>query len=73
MYEKLSRVIDEMIANRIDFKLVIQEVETMYIQKILDKNGGNIRSAAGCLGLHRNTLSRKMKQLSMDKVNGRGQ
>ena len=70
-YEKLSQVIDEMIKNRIDFKLAIQEVEAMYIQKVLEKNGGNISITSEMMGLHRNTLSRKMKQLSVKKMNGR--
>ena len=43
-----------------------KEFQTIYIQRQIDRNGGNMTEAAKSLGLHRSNLYRKMKQLGMD-------
>jgi transcriptional regulator with PAS, ATPase and Fis domain len=67
LHSRLSTVVDEMIQNKIDLKLALQEMEAMYIQKVLRQNEGNISLTALRLGLHRNTLTRKIRQLSIHK------
>ena len=70
MYERLSNVVDDMIVNGIGIKLAVQEMETMYIQKILQKHNGNITLAAEQMNMHRNTLTRKIHHLAIHKING---
>ena len=41
----------------------LKEVENDYILKILKYSGNNILEAAKILGVHRNTLSNKLKEL----------
>ena len=43
-----------------------REFQTIYIQRQIDRNGGNMTEAAKSLGLHRSNLYRKMKHLGMD-------
>jgi len=70
MHERLSSVVNDMVSNGIEFRLAVQEFEAMYLRVALERFGGNISAAAQELGLHRNTIMRKMKQLSIDKLNG---
>jgi len=67
LHSRLSAIVDEMIQNKIDLKLALQEMEAMYIQKVLRQHEGNISLTALSLGLHRNTLTRKIRQLSINK------
>lgn len=41
----------------------LAEVETQHIRKVLESTGGRIMEAARILGVHRNTLTRKLKAL----------
>ncbi|PIE02849.1 MAG: histidine kinase [Acidobacteria bacterium] len=71
MNRKLSDLIDEMIHHEIGIKLALREVEAMYIQKVLSYHQGNITLAADQLNMHRNTLTRKIQNLEIDKMKGR--
>jgi Nif-specific regulatory protein len=42
-----------------------REFQVEYIQRHIDRCGGNMTEAAECMGLHRSNLYRKMKQLGM--------
>lgn len=50
---------------------VLQEVETPLIRIALEECGGNQLRAAELLGLNRNTLRKKMKDLGLIAVRGR--
>lgn len=43
-----------------------KEFQIEYIQRHIDRCGGNMTEAAECMGLHRSNLYRKMKQLGMN-------
>ncbi len=45
-----------------DRECTLDELEKIYIKKILQKTKGNKNEAARILGVHRNTLSRKIKE-----------
>jgi DNA-binding NtrC family response regulator len=66
--DKLESLVSEMIERRIYLGEAVNEFERKFIQSALTKTGGNQTKAAVFLGVHRNTLSRKIVQL---KLNGR--
>ena len=68
MREKLDQLVAEMVEKRIYLEEAIGEFEKKFIQSALKKTEGNQTTAAKILGLHRNTLSRK---ISLHKLNGR--
>ena len=68
MKEKLESLVAEMIEKRIYLDEAVREFEKKFILNALAKTGGNQTRAAEVLGLHRNTLNRKIAQY---KLNGR--
>ncbi|MDD5423549.1 MAG: helix-turn-helix domain-containing protein [Candidatus Omnitrophica bacterium] len=45
---------------------IIDDIEKAVIVKALERSGGNQVAASKILGLHRNTLSNKIKKLNID-------
>ena len=62
MNEKLERLIDEMVEKGIRFADASREFERRFICKVLAEVDGNLSKAADVLGIHRNTLSRKIAE-----------
>ena len=62
MNEKLERLIEEMVSRGIRFTDATREFEKRFITRVLAASDGNLSKAAELLGLHRNTLSRKMTE-----------
>jgi DNA-binding NtrC family response regulator len=60
--EKLERLIEEMVAKGIRFDDASREFERRFISQVLAQSDGNLSKAADVLGIHRNTLSRKMAE-----------
>ena len=60
MNERLERLIEEMVAKGIRFPDATREFEKRFITRVLAASDGNLSKAADVLGLHRNTLSRKI-------------
>ena len=67
MKEKLESLVSEMIERRIYLGEALGEFEKKFIQSALVKTGGNQSKAARVLGVHRNTLNRKILH---HKLNG---
>ena len=67
MKEQLEALVAEMIEKRIFLDEAIGAFEKKFIQIALDQTSGNQSKAAGVLGVHRNTLSRK---IALHKLNG---
>ena len=67
MNEKLDRLIDEMVERGIRFPDATREFERRFIAKVLAKSDGNLSKAADTLGVHRNTLSRKITELRIKR------
>lgn len=67
MKEKLESLVTEMIDRHIFLDEALGEFEKRFIQSALSKTGGNQTKAALVLGVHRNTLNRKIVQ---HKLNG---
>jgi len=66
--EKLDQLVTEMIEKRIFLEEAVGEFEKKFIQSALRKTEGNQSKAAKILGVHRNTLGRKIVQ---HNLNGR--
>lgn len=62
MNEKLERLIEEMVVKGIRFGDASREFERRFISRVLADSDGNLSKAADVLGMHRNTLSRKMAE-----------
>ena len=66
MKDQLEALINRMIDTGIQFPEAISEFEKRFIQRLLEKNNGNMSKTAEALGIHRNTLSRKREELGLD-------
>lgn len=66
MKAQLEALVNQMIEQGILFPEAVAEFEKRFIKQILDQNHGNQSKAAVALGMHRNTLSRKVEDLGLD-------
>jgi DNA-binding NtrC family response regulator len=60
--EQLEQLIDEMVDRGLCYEEAQREFEKKFILHVLQKAEGNLGKAADLLGMHRNTLSRKMTE-----------
>ncbi len=60
MREQLEALVAEMIDKGIHYEEAQREFDKRFIARVLAQNGGNLCKAAHKLGIHRNTLSRKI-------------
>ena len=60
MKDQLETLIGQMVERGILFDEAVTEFEKRFIKRALDRSNGNQSRAARLLGIHRNTLSRKM-------------
>jgi DNA-binding NtrC family response regulator len=58
--EQLEKLIEEMVDKGILYDDAQKEFERRFIARALYRADGNLSRAAAILGMHRNTLSRKM-------------
>ena len=68
MREQLERLVDEMVTKGVRFEDAQREFEKKFIAQVLSKSDGNVCKAADLLGMHRNTLSRKMAEHRLRRV-----
>jgi transcriptional regulator with PAS, ATPase and Fis domain len=57
---RLETLIDEMLDGQILLDEAISEFEKLYIQKALAKHKQHLSKTAAILGIHRNTLSKRV-------------
>ena len=60
--EQLERLVGELVARGVTYDEAHREFEKRYIAHALAKADGNLGKAADLLGMHRNTLSRKVSE-----------
>jgi DNA-binding protein Fis len=58
--DQLETLVGQMVERGIQFDEAINEFEKKFIKRVLDRSRGNQSRAARLLGIHRNTLSRKI-------------
>jgi Fis family transcriptional regulator, factor for inversion stimulation protein len=60
--DQLEHLVDEMVTKGIRYEDAQREFEKRFIAHVLTKAEGNLGKAADLLGIHRNTLSRKIAE-----------
>jgi DNA-binding NtrC family response regulator len=63
----VSETDDIRVSHTADFKYAKKEFERRYIERSLDQAGGNVTRAAATLGMHRQSLQHKIKELGLSK------
>jgi DNA-binding NtrC family response regulator len=64
--DQLEGLIAKMIEGGILFDEAVEDFEKKFIKRALDRTAGNQSKAAKLLGIHRNTLSRKVGEYKLD-------
>ncbi len=59
--DRLDRLVQEMVDQGVQFGDAVQEFEKRFIAKVLAQADGSLTKTADTLGVHRNTLTRKME------------
>ena len=67
MKDQLEALVIQMIERDIGFEDAVAEFERRFIKRVLENSNGNQSRAAKALGIHRNTLSRKIDLLALDQ------
>lgn len=60
MRERMEVLIDEMIDGKILLREALDEFEKVFIQRALDRNDLHISNTSETLGIHRNTVAKKL-------------
>jgi DNA-binding NtrC family response regulator len=63
----LEQVIGEVVGKGLYWPEVAGEFEKMFIMQALRLSGGNVSRAAEVMGVHRNTLSKKIREHKIDR------
>ena len=66
MKDQLEGLVNQMVERGILFDEAVSEFEKRFIKRVLDRTNGNKCKAAELLGIHRNTLSRKIDAYKLD-------
>ena len=66
MKDQLEALIGQMVERGILFDEAVTEFEKKFIKRVLERANGNQSRAAKTLGIHRNTLSRKIELYKLD-------
>ncbi|MEO6213498.1 MAG: helix-turn-helix domain-containing protein [Vicinamibacterales bacterium] len=62
MRDQLEKLVHEMLDKGILYDEARREFEKMFIARALQRCKGSVGEAAGMLGIHRNTVARKMTE-----------
>ena len=65
MHRLLEQLVMQMVEKGIHYEDALREFDRRFIVEVVEKSDGNLSKAADTLGVHRNTLSRKIKDLKI--------
>ena len=68
--EKIERLVEEMVDRDVQFEDAVREFEKRFISRVLGRCEGSLMKTAEALGIHRNTLTRKMSEYKIRKRAG---
>jgi DNA-binding NtrC family response regulator len=68
--ERLDKLIEDMVERGVRFEDAVREFEKRFITRVLLQCAGSLTKTADALGIHRNTLSRKMGEYKIKKRAG---
>jgi len=60
--DRLEKLIEEMVDRGVRFEDAVHEFEKRFIARVLGSCDGSLTKTADTLGIHRNTLTRKMAE-----------
>lgn len=69
--EQLESLVGMMVERGILLEEAVSEFEKKFIKRALERSNGNQSRAAKLLGIHRNTLSRKVDAYKLDHARNR--
>jgi len=64
--EQLEALIQQMVEKGVRYDSAVQDFEKGYISRVMQRVKGNQSRAARMLGMHRNTLSRKIGEYNLE-------
>jgi DNA-binding NtrC family response regulator len=65
VHRLLEQLVSQMVEKGIHYDDAVREFDRRFIIEVMDKADGNLSKAADTLGVHRNTLARKIKELKI--------
>jgi DNA-binding NtrC family response regulator len=68
--ERLEKLVEEMVERGVHFEDAVREFEKRFIARVLRRSDGSLTKTADTLGIHRNTLSRKMGEYKIKREVG---
>jgi DNA-binding NtrC family response regulator len=68
--DKLEKLVEEMVDKGVQFEDAVHEFEKRFIARVLDNCAGSLTKTADTLGIHRNTLTRKMGEYRIKRRAG---
>jgi DNA-binding NtrC family response regulator len=68
--DRLEKLVEEMVGRGVQFDDAIREFEKRFISRVLASCNGSLSKAADVLGMHRNTLTRKMGEYKIRRRAG---
>jgi Fis family transcriptional regulator len=68
--DRLERLIEEMVDKGVRFDDAVREFEKRFIIRVLGNADGSLTKTADVLGIHRNTLTRKMGEYKIKRRAG---
>lgn len=71
MKDQLESLVGMMVERGIPLEDAVTEFEKKFIKRVLEHQNGNQSRAARILGIHRNTLSRKVDEYKLDHTRHR--
>ena len=67
MRDQLDKLVQEMLDKGILYDDARREFEKMFISRALQRSKGNLGEAAELLGIHRNTVARKITEYRLKR------
>lgn len=68
--DRLEKLVEEMVDRGVQFDDAVRELEKRFIARVVASCDGSVTKAAERLGIHRNTLTRKMDAYKIRRRSG---
>jgi DNA-binding NtrC family response regulator len=66
--DQLEKLVQELLEKGVLYEEARREFEKMFISRALQRSKGNLGNAAELLGLHRNTIARKISEYRIKRT-----
>ena len=68
MRDQLERLVQELLDKGVHYDDARREFEKMFIARALQRTKGNVGDAADLMGIHRNTIARKITEYRIKRT-----